>query len=373
MDFQRRTMKRASLAGLVAAGAVVFATAGVAAQSPDASTAPRLKIGFVIHVKGNSNNQLVVAAAQKAADELGVDLLTAGPEGFDAEAQLKNVQDLFAAGAQGVATSIPGETMAAPLNQLIADGHPIVMFNIYSSNINAPYVGENPIPAWSQIGALVSTAAGGAGATGEVVLGTCAPQLDVLIQRGNGVVKGLADTAPGLTASGPFDVKVDPVVNYQAWQQLAAAHPDAKAFVGLCAPDPENLGKVNAENGDKWIMAGGDFTPGNIQAVADGHVLASIGQASYVQGYLPVKMLVDHIRNGAPLNPGVLSSGVEMLTKDGAVFDYGLPPQTVEDAKAIFSDQAKSDAFYAPLFADGGPMDSQNWPSLIVPFAELGQ
>ncbi len=366
-------MKRASLAGLVAAGAVVFAAAGVAAQSPDTSTAPRLKIGFVIHVKGNSNNQLVVAAAQKAADELGVDLLTAGPEGFDAEAQLKNVQDLFAAGAQGVATSIPGETMAAPLNQLIADGHPIVMFNIYSASINAPYVGENPIPAWSQIGALVSDAAGGAGATGEVVLGTCAPQLDVLIQRGNGVVKGLADTAPGLTASGPFDVKVDPVVNYQAWQQLAAAHPDAKAFVGLCAPDPENLGKVNAENGDKWIMAGGDFTPGNIQAVADGHVLASIGQASYVQGYLPVKMLVDHIRNGTPLDPGVLSSGVEMLTKDGAVFDYGLPPQTVEDAKAIFSDQAKSDAFYAPLFAEGGPMDSQKWPSLIVPFAELGQ
>ncbi len=138
-----------------------------------------------------------------------------------------------------------------------------------------------------------------------------------------------------MTASGPFDVKVDPVVNYQAVAAARCrAHPDAKAFVGLCAPDPENLGKVNAENGDKWVMAGGDFTPGNIQAVTTVTCSRPSARRSYVQGYLPVKMLVDHIRNGTPLDTGVLSSGVEMLTKDGATFDYGLPAQTVDEAKA---------------------------------------
>ncbi len=146
-------------------------------------------------MKGNSNNQLVIAAAQKAADDLGVDLLVAGPEGFDAEAQLKNVQDLFAAGADGVATSIPGETMAAPLNQLIADGHPIVTFNIYSAEHRRAVRRREPDPgvepdrqrSWR-------TRPVGTDATGEVVMGTCAPQLDVLVQRGNGVVKGLAET-----------------------------------------------------------------------------------------------------------------------------------------------------------------------------------
>ena len=362
-------MNRRSLVGLIALGAMLVAAPAALAQTPG-PTGPKLKIGFVIHVKGNTNNQFVIAAAQQAADDLGVDLITAGPEGFDAEAQLKNVQDLFAAGADGVATSIPGETMAAPLNQLIADGHPIVTFNISSPTITAPYVGENSVPAWSKVGAAVAAAAGGAGATGEVVMGTCAPQLQVLIDRGVGVAKGLAEAAPGMTASGPFNVEVDPIVNLGHWQDLAASHPDAKAFVGLCAPDPENLGKVNADNADKWIMAGGDFTPGNIKAVTDGHVLTSIGQGSYVQGYLPVKMLVEHLRNGTPLNQGIISSGVELLTKDGATFDYGLPAQTTDQAQAIFSDPAKAHEFYAPLFADGGPMDSTKWPTLITPFGQ---
>ena len=156
-------MKRTTLAGLVAAGAMMFSTAAVTAQSPATSARPAPQ-DLVCDPREGQLQQPArqSAAAQKAADDLGVDLLPAGPEGFDAEAQLKYVQDLFAAGGRwNGPRSIPGETMAAPLNQLIADGHPVVMFNIYSANINAPYVGENPIPAWSQIGALVADRAVG--------------------------------------------------------------------------------------------------------------------------------------------------------------------------------------------------------------------
>ncbi|MEJ7748274.1 MAG: substrate-binding domain-containing protein [Candidatus Limnocylindrales bacterium] len=347
------------------------AAPATSAASPSA-TGKRLKIGFVVHTKGNSFIQQIVAAAQDAANDFDVDLVAAGPEGFDAEQQLKSVQDLFAAGVDGVATSIPGETMAIPLNQLIADGRPIVTFNIYSTSIDAPFVGENSIPAWSKVGEAVATKIG-ASATGKVILGTCAPQLPILVERGKGVVKGLAAVAPGLEPLGPFDVGFDPVVSYQKWEQLAAANPDAKGFVGLCAPDPENLGKLNAANGDKFVMGGGDFTPGNMKAIADGHTLLSVGQGTYVQGYLPVKMLVEHIRNGTPLAKGVLSSGVDLLTKDGATFDYGLPPQSFEDAQAIFSDQAEAKQFTAPLFAAGGPMSTGKWETLIQPFTLLEQ
>lgn len=343
------------------------AAPATSAASPSAA-GERLKIGFVVHTKGNSFIQQIVAAAKDAANDLDVDLVVAGPEGFDAEQQLKSVQDLVASGVDGVATSIPGETMAQPLNQLIEDGTPIVTFNIYSTSIDAPFVGENSIPAWSIVGEAVATEIG-ASATGKVILGTCAAQLPILVERGKGVVRGLASVAPGLQPLGPFEVTADPVVSYQKWEQLAAANPDAKGFVGLCAPDPENLGKLNAANGDKFVMGGGDFTPGNMQAIADGHTLISIGQGTYVQGYLPVKMLVEHIRNGTPLAKGVLSAGVDVLTLDGATFDYGLPPQSFADAQAIFSDQAKAKQFTAPLFADGGPMSSDNWPTLIQPFS----
>ena len=93
-----------------------------------------------------------------------------------------------------------------------------------------------------------------------------------------------------------------------------------------------------------------------------------------MQGICPLKMLVDHIRNGTPLDAGVLSSGVEMLTKDGATFDYGLPAQTIDEAKAIFSDQgAVERVLRTAVRRRGGAMDSQNWPGLIIPFSELGQ
>ena len=54
--------------------------------------------------------------------------------------------------------------------------------------------------------------------------------------------------AAGLEVLGPFDVKVAANENYAAWEALLAANPDAKALVGLCAPDIASLGKLQAAN-----------------------------------------------------------------------------------------------------------------------------
>src|SRR2546429_5018742 len=76
----------------------------------------KLKIGFVTHVKGNPFIQQIIDGAQAAAKDLDVDLSVGGPEGGDPDAQLKVVQDFVAAGAQGIAASVPGESMANGLN-----------------------------------------------------------------------------------------------------------------------------------------------------------------------------------------------------------------------------------------------------------------
>ena len=44
--------------------------------------------------------------------------------------QLKLVQNFVNSGAQGVATSVPGESMARALNEIIASGVPIVQYNL---------------------------------------------------------------------------------------------------------------------------------------------------------------------------------------------------------------------------------------------------
>ena len=84
---------------------------------------------------------------------------------------------------------------------------------------------------------------GGASATGKVIVGNCFPGFPVLENRAKGVQESLA-AAAGIEVLGPFDVKVAANENYAAWEALLAANPDAKALVGLCAPDIASLGQA---------------------------------------------------------------------------------------------------------------------------------
>jgi ABC-type sugar transport system substrate-binding protein len=362
----KRTMIVIGCLLATAAAASAVAVGGV--RSPHAAQAPKktLTIGFVTHAVGNPFIKQVEQAARDAGKDLGVNVKVEGTPAFDPAAQLKMVQDLFASGADGVATSITGDSMASGLNSLIAQGKPIVEFNIFSTRVNAPYVGERSVGDWAIVGKAVRAKMGGGG---KVLIGTCAPGFPALVDRINGVKRGLGK---GVTVKGPFDVTGDPTKNFTAWQQLIAANPDAKALIGVCAQDLETLGKLNAQNGDKFITAGGDPTLGNLAAIAGGHGLISMGQTGYVQGYLPIKMIVDAIRSGKPLpKGGFISSGAEIITKSGVVEPYGLPKLTPAQIKNFQTNAAAQHAFYKKLFTGSGAL--ANWRAHVEPIANASK
>ncbi len=139
------------------------------------------------------------------------------------------------------------------------------------------------------LGKMIVDKLGGADAKGTVIVGICFPGVPVLENRSKGVQESLK-AAPGLNVLGPFDVKVSEVENYNRWEQLYAANPEAVAMIGLCAPDIASLGKLNAANGDKFVAGGYDLTEPNLKAIQDGHAYVSIGQSAFVQGYLPVAL-----------------------------------------------------------------------------------
>jgi ABC-type sugar transport system substrate-binding protein len=354
---------------MLVAAAAASAVAVAATTNRSAPVAKKLTIGFVTHFVGNPFIKQVEQAARDAGNDLGVNVKVEGTPGFDPAAELKMVQDLFASGADGVATSITGDSMAGGLNQLVAQGKPIVEFNIFSSRVHAPYVGERSVGDWAILGQAVRAKMGGTGTTGKALIGTCAPGFPALVDRINGVKRGLGK---GLTIKGPFDVTGDPTKNFSAWQQLIAANPDAKALIGVCAQDLENLGKLNAQNGDKFITAGGDPTLGNLAAIAGGHGLISMGQTGYVQGYLPIKMIVDALRSGKALpKTGFISSGAEVITKSGVVEPYGLPKLTPGQIKAFQTNSKIQHAFYKPLFTGSGAL--ANWSKHVEPIANASR
>jgi ABC-type sugar transport system substrate-binding protein len=344
-----------------------------AAPSEAASEAPSeapeaIKLGFVTHVLGNPFIQQIVDGAEAAAEDLNVELQVVGPEDGSAETQLGLVDSLVASGVQGIATSVPGESMASRLNEIVASGTPIVQFNLLVTSVNAPYVGERSVESGRILGQKVLDQIGGASATGKVIIGNCFPGFPVLENRATGVQESLA-AASGIEVLGPFDVKVSATENYAAWEALLAANPDAKALIGLCAPDIASLGKLQAANADTPFVSGGyDLTAENLAEIKAGNAYVSLGQTPFMQGYLPIKMLADTIRGTTTVDlsaGGFLDAGTEIVTADSVEEPFGLPPLTFEELEVIAASPEAAREYYQPL-VDGQIAD---WANNIEPIS----
>jgi ABC-type sugar transport system substrate-binding protein len=340
--------------------------AAAPAETETEAPAEQLTIGFVTHVVGNPFIQQIIDAAQQAADDLGVELQVTGPAGAEADAQLKAAQSLVAAGAQGIAISVPSDSMVQGLNKIIADGTPVVTFNLLQPAVNGPYVGEKSVESGRILGEAMLSFLGGADAKGQAVLGNCFPGFPVLENRAKGVQEALS-AAKGIEVLGPFDVKVDAAENYAKWEGLLTANPDAAALIGLCAPDIASLGKLKKANPNAPFVAGGyDLTVDNLAAIESGDAQVSIGQTPFMQGYAPVYILVDAIRNGIDIaKPAFLDAGTEIVTKDKVVEPYDLPPLTFAELMEISASPQLSREYYQPL-VDGV---IKNWQSNLQPIS----
>ncbi len=337
-----------------------------ASAAPEDPTAERVTIGFVTHVIGNPFIQQIIDGAQAAADDLNVELQVTGPEGGDADAQLKAAQTLVATGVQGIATSVPGESMAGGLNEIIDSGIPVVQFNILSTTVKAPYVGERSVESGRILGSRVLEQLGGDTATGKVIIGNCFPGFPVLENRAKGVQESIG-AASGIEILGPFDVKVAANENYAAWEALLAANQDAKAMVGLCAPDIASLGRLQAANPDTPFVSGGyDLTPENLAEIKAGNAYISLGQTPFMQGYLPVKILADTIRGQSSVDlteGGFIDAGTEIVTADRVIEPYDLPPLTFEQLEELAASPERAREYYQPLVEN----QIANWPELLEP------
>ena len=174
--------------------------------------------------------------------------------------------------------------------------------------------------------------------------------------------------APGATVKGPFDVKVAQTDNFAHWQSLYAANHDAKAFIGLCAPDVTSLGKLNSQIGDKLTAGGYDTTSANLAAIGAGHAYVTLGQNPFVQGYLPILMMYDAITKHAKLPKGFVESGTEIVDAGGATEPYDLGHISFKQVDAPAGSPSKTAAYYGQLFK-GPKAPLKNWQKAMEPLA----
>jgi hypothetical protein len=100
------------------------------------------------------------------------------------------------------------------------------------------------------------------------------------------------------------------------------------------------------------------MTPQNLKAIKDGHAYVTLGQSAFVQGYLPVALLVNAIKTKAALGPGFFNSGTQVVTAKSVDMGNGLPPVTFEQTQALAADLTATAKYYKPSLAGNGLLAS---------------
>jgi len=327
-----------------------------ASTTPAATTeAPKkeVTVGFAWYARSAPVNQVVESGAKAAAKDLGAKLLTGGPtDTADGVAVVNAIKSMVNAGAQGiVAPAPPG--VGKELKELQAEDIPVATANSPDTTVDALYVGEAGVTAGKKLAEMGIEALGGPDkAKGEVLVGNCVPGIQSLTQRQDGVLAGLK-AAPGLKVVKPFGTDPEPGKNYPIYQQQYRAHPDAVLILGLCSTDTVSIGKLALANDKKFKGAGFDITDETLKAVADGGAYATLGQGSFLQGYLSTRAVIEALQSGKPAPTGFVNSGTEVVTADN-----------VAKYQALGTDAAALTAFYADQ--EKAPLDPQ-------PMATQGQ
>jgi len=267
---------------------------------------------------------VVKNGAEAAAADVGVNLEWK-PGNNDAATMVIDIEAAIAAGADGIAASLPDpDALSGPLSDAVAAGIPVYTLN---SGVNQ----YKDIGATTHVGQTEFIAGQGAGerfnaAGASHVL--CAFQEDAnigLTERCN----GLADTFSGETTI--------------AFGGLDADGTQADTIQGLLSDESIDgiLGTgpviaVAAYNASEAVgrgatIGGFDITPEIIDLIEEGNIAFTVDQQQYLQGYLPIILMYLEATN-----QNTAGGGLPILTGPGFV-----TPENAAAVKALVAEQTR--------------------------------
>ncbi|MGI9598995.1 MAG: substrate-binding domain-containing protein [Acidimicrobiales bacterium] len=252
--------------------------------------------------------------AEAAAEDVGVELVWQGSNN-DAAVQAADIDAAVAAGANGIAASLPNVDAVRPgLEAAVAAGIPVYTIN---SGVNeyqglgaTTHVGQTEIIAGEGAGLRFNDA----GAT-KILCGRQEPDNNALVER----CDGLASTFSGEVVSEFMDLDADQAAQEAAINAALAADPDIDGFMGV-GPVITMSGLRAADAlGRDMAIGGFDITPELLDAIEAGDVLFTVDQQQYLQGYIPVILMYLEVTNSNTLGGGLpILTGPGFVTTDNA-------------------------------------------------------
>ena len=257
------------------------------------------------------------AGANKAGQELGVEILWQGPvREDDRSAQIRVVEDMITRGVAGIVLAPLDDTaLARPAEEAKREGIPIV---IIDSGIQ--WDGRVSFVATDNHrgGALAAERLGELlGGTGNVVVMRYQEGSASTMEREAGFLETIAERFPNITivSSNQYGGATTETA-YATAENLLVSHPDVQ---GIFTPNESTtFGMLRAlEDGRKAgevQLVGFDSSDKLIEALRAGHLHGLVLQNPFRMGELGVRTLVSHL-NGEEVEPRI-DTGVTIATVD---------------------------------------------------------
>lgn len=339
---------------------------GVLAQdaSPEASPAADhsdIQIAYVLHGL-NTFTERMKTGAEDAGRDYGVTVEVFGDASFDTPTHQAFFETALQRGFDGIAVvTSPGDQWITPIQEGIDQGVPLIGANVTGLDTGLKaWVGQDEYNSGVILGQEMLKAFDKAGITeGKVAVGTCLAAAQVLQDRDAGFRKAMEGS--NFEILDTQEVLIPLPDNYARWENIMAANPDAVAAVGLCSIDITNLAQIKERSGGTWLIGGYDLDPPTLKAIQDGVAQVTLGQQEYLQGYLPVRALAEHLINGTPMLEGWLEMPTEVVTAEN-VDDY-VARQTDNQVQYDYYKKYMAEHF-ADLQAVARPYDDLRHPGM---------
>lgn len=244
--------------------------------------------------------QTAAAGFNRAAGQLKVTAKAVGPENYDPQAELSELQKAVAAKPAGILISVADVSVIQPgIDAAVAAGIPVVTVDSDSSGSRRLYfIGTNNLEAGRMGGRRLIEKLGG---KGNVVFFTLANQPNIEDR-----LKGFKDvlaTRPEVKIVDAVDTKSDARVAFDQAQQFLAQTGPKKVDAFVCLesaggkPVSDALKRANAT--DRVLIAW-DASPDTLDGIKAGVIDSTIAQKPFTMGYYGLKAL-DEVFHAPPV------------------------------------------------------------------------
>jgi ribose transport system substrate-binding protein len=247
--------------------------------------------------------QSAAAGFKHAGAEYKVTARVVGPDGYDPQAELTELNNAVAAKASGILISVSDAAVLKPgIDAAVGAGIPVITVDSDAADSRRLYfIGTNNLEAGRLGGQRAVAKLGG---KGNVVIFTFAGQLNTE-ERLKGI-KDVFSSHPDLKIVDVVDIKADPKTAFDKTQQyLALTGPkQIDAFICLDSASGKPVSDAVARvSGASRLVIAWDVSPDTLTAIKAGAIDATVVQKPYTMGYVGLKAL-DQIFHDAPVQAG---------------------------------------------------------------------